>query len=167
MTAWPAAPEPAARIRLAGAEDLDLLARWAAALIGHLAATGDPYATGAELEEADARRFVAEAMDLGQLLLLAELDGMPAGFLYGRCEKPFILESPIPRIGHVSIVYVEPTARRRGVARALLAAAEARFRAQGCPYVQLSYLAGNREAEAAWRELGFTPFRVHARKPLG
>lgn len=97
---------------------------------------------------------------------MAEVDGRPAGFLYSVFERPFISESQIERIGHVAIVWVEPWARRRGVARALMADVEDRFREQGVGWLQLSYSTANRVGATAWMALGFEPHRVHARKRL-
>ena len=59
---------------------------------------------------------------------------------------------------------VTPTARRRGVASALMAEAEARLRALGCPKLNLQVRAGNRDAEAFYAALGFA---VEARTSFG
>ena len=85
-------------------------------------------------------------------LLVAEVDGTPAGFLHGRSRAP---TSPIPpsEIGHVSLVWVEPALRGRGAAQAMIAAAEAWFAsAGGVGPAQLP--AGQPRAAGTWPALG-------------
>ena len=131
-------------VRPATAADLGLIVGWGHAFFEHLrTATADPWFEGATLD--------AVALEAR----------LRAGL-----ERPFIRESPIERIGHVHHVWVEPRARGRGVARALLADAEAWFREQGVGWVELSYQPTNKVAAKAWATLGFEPYRVYARKMI-
>jgi len=60
--------------------------------------------------------------------------------------------------GHRGWVYylaVAPDARRAGLGRALMAAAEAWLRARGVPKIQLMVRTGNEEVHAFYRALGF------------
>lgn len=60
--------------------------------------------------------------------------------------------------GHRGWIYylaVDPAQRRQGFARALIAAAEARLRALGCPKINLQIRADNREAIAFYQRIGF------------
>ncbi|MDQ2665655.1 MAG: GNAT family N-acetyltransferase [Gemmatimonadota bacterium] len=59
------------------------------------------------------------------------------------------------RYAYVSSVYVRPDARRRGVLRALLAAAEQWARARGLEEMRLHNVADSVSAEGAWSALGF------------
>lgn len=153
-------------VRAARRDELAMLVAWSYAFLDDLvAATNDPWFAGAVLVPGSGQTMLVEALDRG-MLHVVELEGLPVGYLLARLERPFIVESPIQEIGHISQVYVVPSARRRGVARALVAAAEAMFRAHGISWVQLSYQPSNRAAEASWTELGFVPFRVYARKRL-
>ncbi len=63
-------------------------------------------------------------------------------------------------------LFVAENGRRRGVARALMAEAEARFQARGLPSMRLSVLAANEIACAAYRRLGFRPVDIEMIKPL-
>ena len=65
--------------------------------------------------------------------------------------------------GHRGWLYsvgVHPRVRRSGLARALVAHAEAVLRARGCPKINLQVMADNVGAQAFWRALGFVPDAV-------
>jgi ribosomal protein S18 acetylase RimI-like enzyme len=57
--------------------------------------------------------------------------------------------------GWVNYLAVEPSERRRGIGRALMAAAEAGVRALGCPKLAVQVRADNPEALAFYERLGF------------
>lgn len=148
-------------------DDLPLLTVWTERFLHDLrSASDDPWYEGAGPPDPELSRVTAQAALAAGLVLVATLDGEACGYLLARLERPFILESPVALVGHVSQVWVAPQARGRGVARALVAAIEERLRARGLRWVQLSYLPANRPAAASWTALGFEPFRVHGRKRL-
>ena len=87
-------------------------------------------------------------------LFVAELDGVVVGVL--RCVDT--LSSPLlypERYCYVSSVYVRPPARRKGVLRALLAAAEDWCEQRGIDEMRLHNAAGATVAERTWTSLGF------------
>ena len=87
-------------------------------------------------------------------IFLADCDGEIAGIL--RCVES--IGSPLlepARYAYVSSVYVLPESRRRGVLRAMLAAAEKWARARGLDQMRLHNVAGSDSAEPAWSALGF------------
>lgn len=57
--------------------------------------------------------------------------------------------------GWVNYLAVEPTQRRSGRGRALMAAAEDILRAEGCPKINLQVRTGNADALAFYQHLGF------------
>lgn len=59
------------------------------------------------------------------------------------------------RLAWIAVVGVLPGYRRRGIARALIKASEARVTV---PYLRLSVRASNRGAQALYEELGYEPF---------
>ena len=59
--------------------------------------------------------------------------------------------------GHVYSLYVHPSGQGSGVGRALLTAAEARFRAQGLREASLWVFAANAAARAFYARLGWHP----------
>ncbi|MGW3114407.1 GNAT family N-acetyltransferase [Streptomyces sp. NPDC001091] len=123
-------------IRHATAGDIDAVLRfWGEAAEG--TSISDDHAGVARLIERDP-----------QALLLAELDGalvgtVIAGFDGWRCSAYRLAVHP----GH----------RRRGLARALLSAAEDRFAALGGRRVDAMVLVRNESAHHAWRAAGYGP----------
>lgn len=64
--------------------------------------------------------------------------------------------TPVPGLGHVSAVFVDPGHWRQGIARALLDAADDAMRAAGFDRAQLWTLEGS-PAERLYAALGWTP----------
>lgn len=58
--------------------------------------------------------------------------------------------------GWINYLAVHPKQRRRGCGRALVAAAEQRLSELGCPKVNLQVRAGNPEAVAFYRSIGYS-----------
>jgi GNAT superfamily N-acetyltransferase len=67
---------------------------------------------------------------------------------------------------HVDIVHVSERARRRGVAKALLAACARAAGERGATYISLGVLVSNQLAESVWRRLGFQPVELVLGQPL-
>lgn len=105
------------------------------------------------------------------LALLAFVDGRPVGVAI--CFVGFSTFAARPLV-NVHDLAVLPAARRRGVARALLAAVEARARARGCCKITLEVLERNARARALYASAGFadvavddSAFTRFLAKPLG
>lgn len=87
-------------------------------------------------------------------IFVAEVDGAVVGVL--RCVDT--LSSPLlypERYCYVSSVYVRPAARRKGVLRALLTAAEAWCEQRGIDEMRLHNAPSSAVAERTWSALGF------------
>lgn len=98
--------------------------------------------------------FAAQLRSPIEVIFLAEQGGEAIGVL--RCVES--IGSPLmepSRYAYVSSVYVRPEARRRGVLRALLGAAERWARTRGLKQMRLHNVSGSTNAEAAWSALGF------------
>lgn len=108
--------------------------------------------------DADARArelFAGQLRSTMEAIFLAERGGDAVGVL--RCvESPGSLLLEPAHYAYVSSAYVRPVARRRGVLRALLAAADGWARARGLSEMRLHNVAGSAEAEGAWSALGFS-----------
>ena len=109
------------------------------------------YGQAADLPRA--RAFLAERFGHDQsLILLAERDGVPAGFtqLY-----PLFSSVRTARVYLLNDLFVAASARRAGVARALLTAAAEHSRALGAVGLSLSTALDNAPAQALYESLGW------------
>jgi GNAT superfamily N-acetyltransferase len=98
--------------------------------------------------------FATQLRSQTESIFLAERDDGVAGIL--RCVES--MGSPLlepARYAYVSSVYVRPEARRQGVLRALMKAAERWAHARGLDQMRLHNVAGSPSAEGAWSALGF------------
>ncbi len=83
-------------------------------------------------------------------ILVAERDGEVIGMAKGELRKG---------LGHVSFVYLRPTARRQGIGKALLRELTAFFREEDVEHVTLNADTNNLDALAVWHRLGFADYR--------
>jgi aminoglycoside 6'-N-acetyltransferase I len=90
----------------------------------------------------DVRHYVTNG-----LALLAEEEGEPVGFALARTEPP--------RVCYLSDLYVVPEARRRGVAKALMAEVARWGAERGAETLTLEVLTSNADARAVYDRLGF------------
>ena len=81
------------------------------------------------------------------LVLLAELDGEVAGYAVARRQNP--------RRAHLNDIYIRPPARRRGVAKELIAVVTSEMRKRGAEVMTLGVDLGNTTARTVYRRLGF------------
>lgn len=93
------------------------------------------------------------------LLLVAELEGQVAGYLYGSLEDRDWAKL-LDAHGAIHDVFVAPPFRKRGIARALMDAARDRFHALGARQLVLYSAAANQEGQALFRSLGYRPTMV-------
>jgi ribosomal protein S18 acetylase RimI-like enzyme len=123
-------------------------------------------ADGAVLEELR-REFNAEVPEppgfvesdeSGEIVYVAEEDGTVAGLLE--------VSAAAPERWHVELVHVRPSARRRGVATALLRECVSDAREHGAEWVSLDVLAANDTARSIWRKLGFDEVELVLAQPL-
>jgi ribosomal protein S18 acetylase RimI-like enzyme len=118
----------------------------------------DPMGGGTPLPADTKARLVPELAQRPQCFsLLAYCDGEPAGL--ANCIEGFSTFAAKPLV-NVHDIAVAPAFRRRGIARALLAAVDAEARARGCCKVTLEVLSGNAGAKAAYIAAGFAPYAL-------
>jgi len=104
----------------------------------------------------------------GGSVLVAELDGRLAGFIVTGVDEE-LGDYVLPHnrlVGRLSDLWVEPGARGKGVARALIAAAEERLRAAGIRRAEVTAVQGNGEAQRLYAALGYGPYEVTLAKGL-
>lgn len=83
----------------------------------------------------------------GEVALLAEVGGRAVGYALARMRRP--------RVGYVSDLFVREEARRRGVAKLLMAEALQVLRERGADVLILSVDVDNRVARTVYQRLGF------------
>jgi len=82
----------------------------------------------------------------------------PELFLVAQQEKQIVgtvMAGYEGRRGWINYLAVAPTARRQGIGRQLMAAAESRLRALGCPKVNLQVRKTNHDVRKFYEALGF------------
>ncbi|UXY15324.1 GNAT family N-acetyltransferase [Chitiniphilus purpureus] len=142
-----------AEVRYASLDDLARLAPLFAAYRVFYEQPHDLPAAHAFLHERLARQE--------SVLLLAELDGEPAGFIQ---LYPSFCSIGAARIWILSDLYVVPEARSRGVARALMEKARQHGLASGAIRLELSTAHTNLAGQALYESLGYqrdTVFRYY------
>ncbi|MFN7184556.1 MAG: GNAT family N-acetyltransferase [Thermomonas haemolytica] len=131
-------------ISRAGPADLDALA-----------ALFDAYRQfyGQPADLARAREWLRSRLRLGEsVALLARRDGQPAGFVQ---LYPMFSSVRTARTWILNDLFVDPAARRHGVARALLEAATGFARSDGAAGIALETAQDNAAARALYRAAGW------------
>lgn len=98
--------------------------------------------------------YHAQIVAADERVFIAEAGGEAVGILRAVDVRGSPLVRP-ERYCYVSSVYVVPSARRRGVMRALVRAAEAWCDDRGLREMRLHNASSSRDAAAAWGALGF------------
>lgn len=97
---------------------------------------------------------------------IAEVEGEPAGLIFGETQPPWLPVSQIEHIGYIEALWVEPEHRRSGLARALVAHLEQAFKQDGVELMELNFHLDNPTAEPFWESLGYRSTRVRAQKSI-
>jgi GNAT superfamily N-acetyltransferase len=113
-----------------------------------------PHRTKPELIEGDRRALQQwfNSPPPGEAMLIAELDGKPAGVAYLVTLVDYFSERPH---AHLSVLAVDKAAEGKGVGSALLTASEQWARDRGSDRLTLSALVTNARARALYERRGF------------
>ncbi|WP_426595626.1 GNAT family N-acetyltransferase [Cellulomonas sp. McL0617] len=95
----------------------------------------------------------------GGRVLLAQLDGEPAGLMLARIVGPGPFTDVVAM--DIEAVYVQPDARRRGLGRAMLLSAVAMAEEAGVTELYSSPLPGARGMQRFLARIGFAPAASH------
>lgn len=111
--------------------------------------------------------FVRRHLDkAGSVVLVAEAGGEGlAGYLVGGVGQRAPMFT-VRQVGMIFDLVVDPQRRRRGVGKALVATALARFRSHGLGYVQVNFDPQNASAAGFWPSQGFRVLLCEAYRPL-
>jgi ribosomal protein S18 acetylase RimI-like enzyme len=117
-----------------------------------------------QLVEGAYERLVEYVLAREHDVLIAEIDGMPAGFALLIHDLPD--EITLAEQTFIAYMAVEPARWRRGVARALLDRVEEQARQRGLPYLSLMVTEENEAARALYERAGFVTERRMMTKAL-
>lgn len=122
---------------------------------------------GAEAAETIARLHALSFPDAWEAASVARLIGGPGGFALVAAtdgiEAGFALLQCVPPEAELLSIGVDPTRRRTGLGRALLAEAARQLKASGAEMMFLDVAADNAPALALYRALGFQDMSRRAR----
>jgi ribosomal protein S18 acetylase RimI-like enzyme len=93
------------------------------------------------------------------VLIVAEVDGRVAGYLYGSLEDRDWAKL-LDAHGAIHDIFVSPDFRKKGIATALMDGARDRFHVLGAKQVVLYSAAANQEGQSLFRSLGYRPTMV-------
>lgn len=96
--------------------------------------------------------IAARLAGMPQMVLVAELDGRVAGCLSTSTMR--VLHRPKP-VGRISMMVVDEALRGQGIGAALVRAAEARLKEQGCGLVEVTSNLKRIEAHGFYEKLGY------------
>jgi len=153
-------------IRRAKRSELGAVARMAAALVReHHARDRQRFMLVEPVEEGYRGWLGREIGHRGAVILVAEEDLDIAGYAYGTLEARNWSEL-LDACGKLNDVYVNPSARRRGIARKLIEAMMIELKALGAPRVVLSSADGNRAAQQLFASVGFRRTMIEMTREL-
>jgi len=126
-------------------------------LSAHHAAFEPLFALRAGAGQAVHRLLAAQLRDANAALFVHDCGGGLDGFCSVRIDRAPPIHEEVVR-AEITDVSVRPASRRRGIGRALVAAALAWVRERGVARVEVRVVAGNAEGQHFWRALGFDAF---------
>lgn len=131
-------------------------------LYTHLLANGYPEIVKPS-PAADWRKSLEPSLGRGNTLIAACIGAETVGFAQAQLKlMPGYFRSS--KAGFIPHLYVKPSARRRGVARALAGEALRWLETHSVDSVELDTIASDQEAQRFWRALGFEVESVKMRR---
>jgi len=115
---------------------------------------------GDDYHAPEIKQFFAGQLRMPLAVLLAEEENQSVLGFVELSIRPYAEGCSTDHVGYLEGWYVVPNARRRGVGRALVAAAEDWARAQGCTEFASDALADNVVSTDAHQKLGFEEVEV-------
>ena len=113
-------------------------------------------------------RFCAEPQRYAQFIALS-MDGEPQGFIELALRTDYVNATTSSPVAYLEGIFVVPSSRRQGIARALVVQAQDWAGSKGCSEFASDALLDNVSSQAMHRALGFeeTQRVVFFKKPLG
>lgn len=136
------------------------------ALADQLAAFPVPaWRTAREIQRADdpVLRDALRGVTAGTVAFVADGPGGIDGVVCLTTQEDYFTHEAVP---HVEVLAVDPGAQGRGIARALMDAAESWARTCGCARISLNVWVQNERARGLYEHLGYRPETMHYLKEL-
>ena len=147
-------------VRVARTEDLEAMGRLAAQLVRlHHAWDAQRFMVVEPIEQGYRWWLGKEMENDAAVVLVATLGDEVVGYAYGRLEERD-WNALLDECGALHDIFVVESARRHGVARALLDAMIARLTEKGAPRVVLHTAWPNEGAQKLFRAAGFRPTMI-------
>ena len=154
------------QIRLANARDCESIVRFVRATLHEMAFIGGHNVNAEERFWRKYGQKLAEDIQKGdRLYLLAQTGSSVVGYLEGKTIGLQALFAP-KKCFHISVVYVIPESRQRGIATSLVKEALQWATEQGCKEADLNVLVNNENARRLYRKIGFKKFQHELRMKL-
>lgn len=101
-------------------------------------------------------------------ILIAEMDGKTVGYLIGypKVDDDDLVDESFHRHAHIADLFVEPEARKLGIAKALMQTFEERMVEKGCKWMRIGVQTKNKIAVTAYENYGFEPLSMYMLKKL-
>ena len=113
-------------------------------------------------------QILKDHLDMEQdlFVFLCLKDETPVGFALGGIVDALIPISNIEHVGVIKMCWVEEEHRGSGIAKELSESIESWFSSRKIEHVEVTYMYENNVAADVWAGLGYSAFRVHARKTI-
>ncbi|WP_375480025.1 GNAT family N-acetyltransferase [uncultured Jatrophihabitans sp.] len=147
------------RIRLAAVDDVEQIAGLVRSIDTSAGACGGRPLADPAGDRLEARITAMLARDDRTVLLAVDESAEPVGMVAVKADDVGAID--LTPVVHVTHLMVTPKARRRGIGRALLAAAVKMADETGVEHVLATAAAGSREANRYLARIGFAPLVVH------
>ncbi len=151
-------------IRECSPDDLDTIIQYTLALHRHENETDlQPHPN---LSDNLKKWLEAEIFSNNSLILIAEIDNKPVGFI---CAATVINDNGLiaqPLKGVIQLLWIEPAYRKQKLANELVKMVELCLQESGVTYVECSFVEGNSMAKNFWSEQGYQIAALTCRKFL-
>lgn len=154
-------------IRQATPADQPHLLRWTMALQAYETTHGKAMLTVSEnIEQHIAQWLIDLQKNSNTLILIAEADGVPVGFILGLWQAQPNLFTIYQSHGCVQLIWVDDDYRQHGVAAQLLNQMTAVLKELGAGYIEIQHIAAHIPAVHFWQKQGYEPCGIIRRKFL-
>ena len=154
------------QIRQANDRDCESIVRFVRATLHEMESVGGHDVNSNEsFWQKYGEKLVEDIQKGDRLYLLAQTGSRVVGYLEGEIINLQALFAP-KKCFHISVVYVIPESRQRGIATSLVKKALQWASEQGCREVDLHVLINNTNARRLYRKIGFKEFQFELRMKL-